>query len=1388
MRSKPRRNRLVAALLTFALAVALAATSASVNAAGGAFVAQVKATLGIGSTAAPASVEEFDTRAGAAPFAPTLRPVSDDGPGALAAATPDGMPSSVETVPDRYIVVFREAALASYDGGVPGYAKPERLTGKARLNVKGARAQAYVGYLKGRQSEHEEKIGRALGRSVDVSIRMQHAVNAIAVAMSPAEAAQVAALPEVLFVEQVRDVPLDTDVGPVFIGAGPLWDGTNPGSTGPVRGEGTVIGVIDSGINFGSPSFAAVDPIDSYAHVNPLGAGNYLGTCAPGQVDEGRCNAKLIGGYDFVCNAPGNTCGVANVREEPGFGDTNGHGSHTASTVAGNNRDALYAGATRRISGVAPRANIIAYDVCYTEISTGRGLCPTVSSAAAVNQAIADGVVDAINFSIGGGSSPWTEAVSLAFLAATDAGIYVATSAGNSGPGPNTMGHLEPWTASTAAAQHGRSTFAFFLNGTGPAPVPANVAAVPLNLGAGGVAFAASIPGTTPFRVSSGIDSTSDGCAAYPANTFAGAIALVRRGTCGFSIKVNNASAAGAIAVVIANNAAGVILPSVPGTTVPTFSVTQADGDILRNWGQANPATATAGIPYPATPTTNTPDQLADFSSRGPAGTFDLLKPDLTAPGVSVLAAVSGTTLTGSENAVDLYNGTSMASPHNAGSSLLLRQLKPTWTVPEVKSALEMTAKRTVLKENGVTPATPFDMGGGRIRVDKAANAGLLLHETTANFTAANPGSGGDTTTLNIPSFADRNCYASCQFIRTFRSPLAAGRTWTATVTGLTGTVTPSSFTVPAGGTVSLTTTIDSTSYVPDGSFHFGWLELVPSGGSADDALTLPLAVAVQPPVATLIPPSQAVSLYEGLLGSASFNLRNDGASPLVYSVDQTGSGAVRVYYADSTGIASGFRNTIYTDPATAGSQAQLASDDFTLPTTTTITSIFAEGFVVSNAALTSAAVNLVWSIYPDAGGLPAGNPQTNAGAAVWTYTSTPTGTGVTTGGANTISLNLVAAGQNVVLPAGRYWLVVNTRGTFANRWAQYGSNTGTGGFASITVATNGTGSWVANPSFPGLSFQIRGTVPCGAPWIGATTPASGTVLAGATQGHTTQLSAVGVAPGTYEGSVCLATNVPTQPKVAEFLALTVTAPPAGVASRLVFTTPPAATGSAGVAWSPQPVVTVQDVGGATVTGYTTPVTLSLASGTGPLVCDANPVVPVNGVASFSGCRLDATGVVTLRATSGIIPDSTTNPTVTVGPGAPTQLVFTTPPSPTAATYRPWPTQPVVTLYDAFGNVATDATTPVLLALAPPGARLTCAENPVLPVNGVATFAGCWIDIAGSYTVNASAGAVASATTSPAIVVAEAEAAAIPSLGTLGLAALGLFLGLAGVLVLRRTI
>jgi hypothetical protein len=1043
-----------------------------------------------------------------------------------------------------FIVLYKEAPLAAYKGSGSSLAVPTKragLNGKLRLDVKSYESRNYLGYLQSQQRKLETKMSSLVGHEFPVTMRMQHAVNGAIVNVSRAEAELIRQMPEVLLVEAYSEVPMDTDTGPALIGAPAVWTGTNPGAPAAYRGEGMVVGMIDSGVNFGSPSFAATGPVDGYVHINPLGAGNYLGTCAAGQVDAGRCNDKLIGGYDFVCNAPGNQCIAAN-REEPGFGDTNGHGTHTASTAAGNVRDALYSGNTIRISGVAQRANVIAYDACYTNISTGQGLCPNVSTLASVNQAVADGIVDVINYSIGGGADPWTDSVSIAFLNAVDAGIYISASAGNSGPAANTLGHNEPWVSSTAAAQHGRAGYGIAMQVTGPAPVPANLAPLIVNLGAGGVAFSATIPAFTPLFISPGISTTSDGCAAFPANAFAGGIAVIRRGTCSFTIKTNNASAAGAIAVVIANNATGVILPSVPGTTVPVFSVTQTEGDSLRNFGQANPTTATAQISFPALPLPNIPDVLGSFSSRGPAGIYNLLKPDVTAPGVSVLAAVSGTTLApGSENLVDLYNGTSMASPHQAGSATLMRQARPSWTVPEIKSALALTAEQTVYLEDSVTLANPFARGSGRIRVDRAINAGLVMNETRANYLAADPATGGNPSTLNQANLIDRSCFSICSFFRTFRNPSATATSWRVQLQGVSGSVTPI-ITVPGNGSLTLKINVYAYSLLPNGNFSFGNVVLTPATGSGP-VLRMPVAIAVQPPAISM-PASLTSVVPTNSAGSVTFTIGNTGGSALNYTFVNTGTASGIVSSADNTGVSNGFRNTTFTDPATAVNNAQYSADDFLVTESTQITSISTQGFVVSGLAFPGAASNLTWSIYPDAGGLPAGNPQSAAAAAIWTYTTTPIGTGVTTGGTPTsIGLNLIAAGQNVTLTPGRYWLLSNTRGTFANRWAQFGSNTtsGNSGFASISVSTTNTGSWAANTAFPGLAMRIVGNVPCGAAWISGTYATTGTLSRGTSRSALTAINTTGVAAGSYSGKVCVQSNDPLTPVLAVPLSLTVT-------------------------------------------------------------------------------------------------------------------------------------------------------------------------------------------------------------------------------------------------------
>ncbi|HZW17234.1 MAG TPA: PA domain-containing protein, partial [Luteimonas sp.] len=679
-------------------------------------------------------------------------------------------------------------------------------------------------------------------------------------------------------------------------------------------------------------------------------------------------------------------------------------------------------------------------------------------------------------------------------------------------------------------------SFALALDVTGPGNVPAQLRPVLVEEGTGGVAFNTTIPGTTALRVSSGIDTATDGCAAYPANTFQGAIAVIRRGTCPFTDKAINAANAGAVAVVIANNAAGGIIPSVPGATVPVFGMPQADADVLRNFVAANP-TATGGVLYPPLVLPNTADALGAFSSRGPAGTFDLVKPDVTAPGVSILAVVAGTTISGFENAIDLYNGTSMASPHQAGAAGLIRQARPTWSVPEIKSALALTAKTEVFKEDSVTLGTPFDKGSGRIQVDRAINAGLVMHETKANYLAANPAQGGDVSALNQPSLANRNCFSSCSFIRTFRNPHGSASSWRISFSGVNATATPSTLKVPAGGTASVRITVNTRDLAANGNWSFGEMRLESSApvlGVQRAPLTLPIAIAIQAPVIKL-PESISLALATGRSGTATGSVGNAGGSPLNYTVANTGSGSVPVADRLRGTLTNGYRGIYRTD---AGAPvAQMVADDFVIESPTRLTSILNEGFAVGG---TFTATQVGWAIFPDVNGLPAGNPVTTPNAAVWRFLGATNAPGVQVSGTN-LGFNFNAAGQNnVVLQPGRYWLVAYTRGAYATTWAWYASPVGNGSFAYIEIAASGAGNWSLLTNYAGLSMQVRGEVACGAPWLGAVTPASGTVQPGASQANRLALNAAGLSAGRHVGHLCVSSNDPATPKAAAPVVLTV--------------------------------------------------------------------------------------------------------------------------------------------------------------------------------------------------------------------------------------------------------
>jgi len=709
-----------------------------------------------------------------------------------------------------YLVQFDEPALSNYTGTIAGLrATSPEVTGQRKLNVKSPASQQYLSWLKARHQQKLAAIQGKLSRAVKPVFEYDVVLNGMALELTPEEAAKISRLDGIKRVEPDKAYELHTDAGPLLIGADTLWDGSNMPNNLPNKGEGVVIGIIDTGINFDHPSFSDA-PEDGYdfAAANPLGAGNYVGWCDPGNPNFNPafvCNDKHIGAWDFA---------DAVTAENDGPEDSNGHGSHTAGTAAGNTISVPPGGFivtttgevlnAPSLSGVAPHAHIINYDVCDNS-------CPGSAIAAAINQAIADGV-DVISFSISGGLSPWNDSDRI-FLDAVNAGILVSASAGNTSnsiPDPvGNVNHLGPWMMTIAASTHHRAN-SNDVSATGPGTPPANTQNL-YGLQGTGPALGADINARAIYA--GDIDPGNfEGCNAWPnGNEFFGAVALISRGSCAFADKVNNARDAGAVSVVVYNNAgdAPIVMGGLQSTTIPSVMLGLTDGTNLR-------AFITNSIFGPATVEilANTiwrlidslGNNLASFSFRGPNSSFAVTKPDITGPGVNIMAAYADNA--GAAPQYGMISGTSMSAPHLSGSAALVIAAHPDWTPAEVRSALMMTADKTTKKEDGSTQATPDDVGSGMVDLRLAAKSVLTMDESFADYLAADPANGGDPATLNVPSLRANDCNGTCVWRRTFTNRGTQVTNWNVqaqnTANYLLSSL-PSGFTLQPGESIDVT-------------------------------------------------------------------------------------------------------------------------------------------------------------------------------------------------------------------------------------------------------------------------------------------------------------------------------------------------------------------------------------------------------------------------------------------------------------------------------------------------------------------------------------------------------------------------------------------------------
>ncbi len=633
-------------------------------------------------------------------------------------------------------------------------------------------------------------------------------LNAVAVQLNGTPLATIAAAPMVQSAEYNALYHPNLSQSHFIVNADPAWAAAGGRAA---AGAGIKIGDIDTGIDNTHPffdptgfsyppGFPKCDAADSNSH-HPDQDCNYV-------------SPKVIVAKVFY-NKNNQTNFDAQAIQD--------HGTHTAGIAAGIFNPSLNAVVNgvliNSMSGMAPGAFLGNYNVFPGDVTNAR----SEDILNAVDAAVEDGM-DVLNLSLGGSYHGNNDLLAIGLDNAVDAGLSVAVAAGNSGPGPNTV--ESPGRARkviTVAA----STNQHFVGE--PSTYPSG----------GGTTVGAAVGDFAPLAAGSFnlFDTHANGCASVDPGA-SGNVAIIDRGACTFSQKVANAKAAGAIGVVIINNVAGdpISMARTPGfdDDLPAVMIGKNEGAALRT---ANPPDASTTAIFQEFVTPNK-DILAGFSSQGPTNVDVAIKPDVTSVGVNVLSSITcvgkGPGCPGDGSGWAFFQGTSMSTPHIAGSAAVLKDLHSTWSPAEIKSALVNRAD-LVIKDavTGTHDVGPTAQGAGRENLGVAADGTTWMDPVSASFgkiTAGRPVS------LNI----------------TLTNPTASDQTYAVTVTKFTpstfgGTVpsvfdagvlssgdtrltVPASVNVPANGSATLTVTVNAG--LPHGTLVQGWIDL--NSGSDD--------------------------------------------------------------------------------------------------------------------------------------------------------------------------------------------------------------------------------------------------------------------------------------------------------------------------------------------------------------------------------------------------------------------------------------------------------------------------------------------------------------------------------------------------------------------------
>lgn len=454
-------------------------------------------------------------------------------------------------------------------------------------------------------------------------------------------------------------------------------------------GAGMKIAIVDSGIDHDHPGLSDASLSAPAGYPKGTRDSDYAGV-----------NSKVI---------------VARAYSAPTPADYSGHGTGVAMAAAGRAHQAPVG----ELSGVAPRAYLGNYKVFPDSPNAGASASTIVR---AIEDAANDGM-DVINLSLGStpAANPSFDVVTRAVERVAARGIVVVTAAGNAGSDIGTLSTLaagSPWAIAVGATTNSRA------------------------LGGGLLAYGESyrgIPGDTspgtpvsgPIADIAALGNDGLGCDALPPDSLTGKIALIARGTCFFENKLNNAQKAGAIAAVLYTDDRPVGTWTAGTARLPAMMISNQEGLALKA-KIANAPDAIAELRFGGVSIPSTPGRVTGFSSRGPA-VYDLLKPDLSAPGANFYTAAQSLDSRGelyNANGYTSTSGTSFSSPLVAGAAAVIKSLRPSLGMSEVRSILINTA--------APLDAPLRDAGAGQLDLEAAVQARAAVSPAALYYGAGN--------------------------------------------------------------------------------------------------------------------------------------------------------------------------------------------------------------------------------------------------------------------------------------------------------------------------------------------------------------------------------------------------------------------------------------------------------------------------------------------------------------------------------------------------------------------------------------------------------------------------------------------------------------------------